>query len=322
MDVSVIVPVYDTEAYIDECIGSLIGQSGDVTLEIVVVDDASPDNAINKVRAWQSEAEKAGVTLSVYQNFQNMGLAQTRNIGVFKAKGRYIGFVDSDDHVDESMFDLLYSEAIKYDLDGVSCDMVKFDQSRWVNLSGLSPAENTSVCNKLYRKQFLKKNDIIFARGQLFEDELFSYHFTFCQPKVKHVDRGLYFYRANPGGICRNKQTEKKRLLGRVDSSRAFLARQYEMGLLDDHKHECIELICRNFVLAMYGSSALKDKLHYLEAISQLFLEFGVEPKQSKKNSFFINSFIKIQKQKWRIAILPVVAWMKSYSDRSLDFEV
>lgn len=109
--ISVIVPVYKVEQYLDRCVQSIVNQTYK-NLEIILVDDGSPDNCPAMCDAW---AEKDGRVRVIHK--ENGGVASARNVGLDNAVGQYISFVDSDDFIDPPMIAELVSSAIKYDTD-------------------------------------------------------------------------------------------------------------------------------------------------------------------------------------------------------------
>ena len=112
--VSVIVPVYNVENYIEKCLDSLLNQTLD-DIEIIVVNDGSTDNSANIIK------EKY-VNKIVYLEKENGGLSDARNFGLPHAKGKYIAFLDSDDYIEPTMYEKMYSVAEKEEADMVECD--------------------------------------------------------------------------------------------------------------------------------------------------------------------------------------------------------
>lgn len=113
--VSIIVPIYKVEQYMDECITSIVNQTYS-NIEIILVDDGSPDNCPRKCDDWG----KADERVVVYHK-KNGGLSDARNYGIEVAKGDFIMFVDSDDYIAREMVEKLYSSIIDSDADIVGC---------------------------------------------------------------------------------------------------------------------------------------------------------------------------------------------------------
>lgn len=122
--VSIIVPIYNVEKYLDRCVQSLIHQTLK-NIEIILVDDGSPDNC----PAMCDEYAKQDNRIKVVHK-KNAGLGMARNSGIEVATGEFVAFVDSDDYVDTSMFELLYKEALKTQADAVFCAYQIHDKNR------------------------------------------------------------------------------------------------------------------------------------------------------------------------------------------------
>lgn len=181
--VSVVVPVYNVEKYLDKCLNSLVYQTLD-DIEIIVVNDSSPDNSqeiIDKyVKAYPSKV-KAYIK-------KNGGVGDARNFGIKKATGDYIGFVDGDDYVSLDMYKEMYSKAVKDDFDIVVCDIrYVFNDGKSNIVSSLFEHDLITkeeikmsmvnmypvVWNKIYKRNIL--NDICFKKGVWYEDVDFLY---------------------------------------------------------------------------------------------------------------------------------------------------
>ena len=146
--VSIIVPVYNTEQYLDKCIKSLVSQTLK-DIEIILVNDGSSDNSPAICDAW---AEKDNRIKVIHK--ENGGLSSARNAALDVCNGEYIGFVDSDDYVESAMFEELYHSAKKYDSDVSLC--AHFQLSRSKATECLLPFKG-----ELYRKEEIKDNFIL-----------------------------------------------------------------------------------------------------------------------------------------------------------------
>nr|WP_263324292.1 glycosyltransferase [Neobacillus sp. Marseille-Q6967] len=119
INVSIIVPLYNAKDYLSDCLDSLINQSLN-EIEIILVNDGSTDNSLEICYEYKNKDSRI-IVIST----NNLGPAAARNIGIDNARGEYIGFVDSDDWVDENMYLTLFSKAKKLDLDIVSCNFLR-----------------------------------------------------------------------------------------------------------------------------------------------------------------------------------------------------
>ena len=118
--VSIVVPIYNVENYLDECLNSIANQTLK-EIEIICVDDGSKDDSLNIAKKWQRKDKRFIVITK-----ENSGYGNTMNVGIDAAHGEYLGIVESDDYVDKHMFEVLYSAAVNNDLDVVKSDYVTF----------------------------------------------------------------------------------------------------------------------------------------------------------------------------------------------------
>lgn len=216
--ISIIVPVYKVEAYLDECVQSLVDQTY-ANLEIILVDDGSPDRCPQMCDEWGRRDSRIKVI-----HKPNGGLSSARNAGLDVAQGDYISFIDSDDYVDRLMYEKLYKGINKYpNVDICSIKFLRLTDGyvepynkMWDKKEEvLVKSEDFGVftilqkschasTNKLYRSYLLK--DVRFRVGKTNEDTLFMYDLS----KViesKHVNMlelpyYAYYYRMHEGSIC------------------------------------------------------------------------------------------------------------------------
>lgn len=209
--ISVIVPVYKVEAYLDRCIQSIVGQSYN-NLEIILVDDGSPDNCPSLCDAWAAKDSRIKVI-----HKENGGLSDARNAGLSVSSGTYIAFVDSDDLIAPTMMEQLLAALKQEGADIAECNYTLFtnelpaeedsDHKKAVGyeikeamLSLLD--EHTfkyTVWNKLYCREIF--HSLQFEVGRLHEDVFFTYQaFGLCK-RVAKIETSLYYYRQRIGSI-------------------------------------------------------------------------------------------------------------------------
>lgn len=221
VDVSFIVPMYNVEEWIAECIESLLAVN--LNKEIIVVDDSSTDSSATIVDKY---VENDNFKVVLY-NQSNSGVSVARNYGLSKANGKYISFVDSDDFVLPKEFEKLFNKAKEHDLEvaiggvtafnsqGQSYQMIKslakleeMEVVTGVELldSHLSYSDNPSSCwNKLYRRDFLQNGKIKFVNGMIHEDVPFSFSVFLKAKKVAAYSICFYKYRLRDGSITHSK---------------------------------------------------------------------------------------------------------------------
>lgn len=220
--VSVIVPVYNVEKYIEECIKSILSQSLK-EIEIIIVNDGTKDKSMEVIKNLLEDER------IIVINKQNGGLSSARNEGLKIAKGEYIAFVDSDDYIDTKMLEELYkvTENKKYDI--VFSNFIPFSE-KGLNkeeeykdrLQGLKNnagfgrevyiPELTVVWNKIYKRNFLKEQNLLFTERIIHEDNNFTLKAFLLSDKVYYLQKGLYFYRNREGSIINSLKIEKQYL--------------------------------------------------------------------------------------------------------------
>lgn len=209
--ISVIVPVYKVEQYLDRCIESIVNQIYR-NLEIILVDDGSPDNCPAMCDAWAKKDDRIKVIHKA-----NGGLSDARNAGMAIAAGELMGFVDSDDWIAPEMYQLLYENMQQNDSDISACgvQMVWEDgtEPKVLTKSGscVLNAEDAMCASieeswlkqpvwyKLYKTEQIK--DIPFAVGKYHEDVFWSYQAVGSAQRVSVFDTPCYFYTQRSGSI-------------------------------------------------------------------------------------------------------------------------
>lgn len=216
--VSIIVPVYNVEKYINKCLDSLTNQTLK-EIEIICINDGSTDNSLKLLENYNNKDSRI-----VLINQKNSGQSAARNKGVEIAKGEYIGFVDSDDWVDSNFFERLYESAKRTDSDiataGIySChtyhkrNFLSFDQeivTKDKNLKfELCDIPEKSYCwNKIYRNASLKNSRIKFEEGIIFEDCIYTPQVIYFLEQMVTVPDIYYYYRRRVNSTV--KQRDKK----------------------------------------------------------------------------------------------------------------
>ncbi len=196
--ISVIVPVYNVEEYLDRCVESIVNQTYK-NLEIILVNDGSTDNSGEKCDEWLKKDNRIKVI-----HKQNGGVSSARNVGLEDAKGKYITFIDSDDYVLENYVENL-SNLIGEDTRVVRIILnSNFEELKVYSQRFFDIFENTgkfnTACFQLIEKQLLMENKIRFNEKAGFgEDLLFSIHTMIAAKTIKiaHFDGYKIFYNAN-----------------------------------------------------------------------------------------------------------------------------
>lgn len=236
--ISVIVPVFNVEAYLDRCVESIVGQSYR-DLEIILVDDGSEDHSPQMCDAWAKKDERIQV---IHQ--KNGGLSDARNAGVTRATGDYIVFVDSDDLIHPQMVELLYKALMLHHADVVECGFLKFSDyynistapQTIVNLIELTPENALTelmlerrihqiAWNKLYRKKLLA--GVPFPVGKICEDEFWTYKILAKATKIVSFSTALYFYYQREGSIIHTYSLKRLVCIEAFQERLGFVKKNY-----------------------------------------------------------------------------------------------
>lgn len=219
--VSVIVPVYNVEKYLKECIDSILSQTF-TDFECILVDDCSPDNcpAICDEYAWQD------TRIKVIHKAQNEGLPLARRTGFENASGDYIQHIDSDDWVDTDMLEKMHAKAIAGNFDMVVCDYMyegpnnriyesqcteKMDKIEIIKDIAIMKRLAASVCNKMTRREIFFK--IQFPNQNYSEDRYITLQTIHHSQTIGYVNGAFYHYRCNANSITLDKKTIDKRII-------------------------------------------------------------------------------------------------------------
>lgn len=209
--ISVIVPVYKVENYLDKCIRSLVDQTYE-NLEIILVDDGSPDRCGEICDTWAAKDSRIRVI-----HKKNGGLSDARNAGMAVATGKYMGFIDSDDYIAPDMYRLLLERMTADGSDIAACgvEMVFEDgtPSRMLTPSGDRILDNRQAMSAIIREDLLKQpvwyklykteliRDIPFAVGKYHEDVFWSWQAVVRAEQVSVFDTPCYYYLQRSGSI-------------------------------------------------------------------------------------------------------------------------
>ena len=216
--ISIIVPVYKVEDLLDKCVNSILKQTF-TDFEVLLVDDGSPDRCGKMCDEYAAKDHRIRVI-----HRANGGLSAARNTGLDAAKGEYIGFVDSDDYIDERMYEKLYGDITQYDADVACCGIVeKFSDGEHLMyephdtmvcdtkdaLAAIMRGKYMSyiLCCKLFRASCLK--DVRFIEGKLYEDIFFTVDYMKRIKSMVISNEPLYFYYRRGGSITTSPVTKR-----------------------------------------------------------------------------------------------------------------
>lgn len=257
--ISIIIPVFNVEKYLEKCLESIIAQSLK-EIEIILVNDGSTDQSYAICKKYQAIDERI-----IVLDKKNGGLSDTRNYGLQYATADWIGFVDSDDYVDRDFYEKLYCACVNGKVDIAVAGIKKVDNSGKVlyksgyihegivsnsdamksmlNARGIS----NSVCNKLFKKSLFSCEP--FPVGRLYEDEYVTYRIVDKCINIYYLDSTYYYYRENPKSITHKRFSKQE--LDRIEASlyRLDYLKKNHQELVNDGKrylmYDCLTTLSK-----------------------------------------------------------------------------
>ena len=203
--ISIIVPVYNTEKYLPICLDSLVNQTFK-DIEVICIDDKSKDSSLKILQDYSKKDSR----IKIIKNEVNKGLGETRNVGIRNSKGNYISFVDSDDYIDinSNIMSINEDKIIPYKdnkvynlknnvnwqegISNLQIENLKYDTYEFINYMSW---------NKLWKKDFIIKNDLFFNLKDKGEDIDIFYKLFCHNPKTSYNNKAIYYYRQREGSI-------------------------------------------------------------------------------------------------------------------------
>lgn len=276
--ITVVVPVYNVEKYLKKCLDSIVNQTYK-NLEIICVDDGSPDNSIDILNIFAEKDKRIKIIRQ-----RNQGLSEARNTGIKNAKGKYIIFIDSDDWIELEMIDLMLKKIQNENLDLVICGFFDhyFEKKYKINelnnikkyikdkIDGISyfkiVTSKTNLFtafawNKLYRLDLIKSKNLFFPEKRLYEDLSFTFRYLIYSKKVDVVERPLYHYIRRKGSITNILNFKNSiDILFTLENLKEFLIKEEQYTLLNSVEFK--------EYLFSWSSRAALFQLPFLENIS------------------------------------------------------
>lgn len=318
--VSVIVPVYNTEHYIEQCLKSILNQTFK-DIELIIIDDNSTDNSYHIIK----KLIQGNSNIKYIQNKENKGVSYVRNKAVMEATGDYILFVDSDDYLDKNMIETMYNEVSNNDLDMAICGyFIDYEdgntQNRIINLDENHIYSGYDILrellhhkngvtghswNKILKTSIIKDNDIKYPEHmKIYEDiAFFSKLLPYCK-KVKNIKKMFYHYiQRNNSSI---KTLDERVILDTEEIIRLVNKNLNELNLMDKFKDEYCAFVMRMFSVATHKiySYSTDSKLQK-EYIKKLLNSNILNIKENYKNfndKYIYDLFHKISINSLRIS--------------------
>lgn len=284
--VSVVVPVYNVEKYLDRCLDSIVNQSYE-RIEIILVNDGSTDSSLDICKSYKNKDLRIKII-----NQKNGGLSCARNSGLQKATGKYIVFVDSDDYVSFDYVNILYRSIVRYGSDIAVCGysdiyadekeprnyIKKLNKTSYIEMSGVEAMADffsfdslggVMAWNKMYKTSIFKNNKIIFPVGKIHEDNFTTYKLYYHSSSVIYIDKPLYYYQKRFDSIMgRGFSVKSLDIINAADESISFVGKNAE-SIIDKALTYRINVIIS--VMNLMVDSRHVDKILWLSLRSSLF---------------------------------------------------
>lgn len=271
--ISVIVPVYNTVAYLEECLQSIAEQC--VATELIIVNDGSDDGSEIICRKWAEEGR------AIVLQSQHEGLSAARNKGIKAAKGEYISFVDSDDKLISGALKEMLDIAIRNPRCGIIETQLTDDENKlnrntketiYTAQKAIeitlyqAPGQNSSACGKLYRRELFEKE--LFTPGKWYEDlEVFPRLFSrACHIAVTSYT--AYYYRPNPHSFINTYTPQRKDMLWATEKVLQFVKEHYP-AIIPAAQSRRFSAVCNMFNLAIAAHEYTMAKECFAEIYEQ-----------------------------------------------------
>ncbi len=293
-----IIPCYNVEKYIDRCMKSIVGQTiGIENLQVIVVNDASTDHTLKRLYDWEQKYPKNIMLVDCEENHKQ---GAARNIGMQYAVGRYISFVDSDDVLDSSMLLKMYMKICQYNCDVVECQYKEFEDEEedvlipdrkgedyyikfdtvYKRKAFILDSLKVAPWGRLYRTDFLRKNNLLFMEDVYYEDSHFSGLAMLMLDSYYAIGETLYYYYLNPGGTIKSTAGIEK-VKWEIDVERQLIKDIIERKILPEslepYREELMYYVtakgCLDGLIIMARAGKMRDDLvlYLIENLIGLF---------------------------------------------------
>lgn len=278
--ISVIIPVYNAEKYIERCVKSIQNQTY-TYFELILVNDGSTDNSLNLCEILASNDERIVVV-----NRDNGGASAARNTGLAHIRGNYVIFADSDDYVSPSYLENLYFAAKQGNYDIVQCNLestsdtnkklqtVAFDSSDVKEITKVQALNERKykVCvwGKIYRSHIFC--DFHFREGIIYEDDASYYIFVDRAKKLSILDETLYFYYMSENSVMRNNQKDKSTAFVSIYEDRIkYFSERDEKALLEGTYDRFCLVLMLSFSSSLEHENNINDRKHWLNLFNKYY---------------------------------------------------
>ena len=291
--ISIIVPVYNAEKYLDRCIESIVNQTYK-NIEIILVNDGSKDKSLEICTLWQKKDKRIVVV-----NKQNEGAAKARNDGLDIAKGEYIGFIDADDYIKETMYEKLFLNLKENNSDMSCCDYIYTyeDSDKQIECveNSLAKVTGNNICEyfikdgetliekRIFKKSItgfiwrsLYKRDLIgaqrFENHRYYEDLIFLIKTIKPNTKISYVSEGLYFYFQNSSSVVHSKISVEN-FSKKIETCKCVISLfEEKLGVTNDNIKAYKFYVFKGLMIEAINSNLFKDNLFKKAILNDSFV--------------------------------------------------
>ena len=303
MEVSLIIPVYNVEGYLDKCLQSVEKQTCK-DIEVIIINDGSTDNSYEIVKKYIDRNEN----FQCY-TIENRGLGGARNYGLEKASGEYVCFLDSDDYIDSGCIETMLNQAKKNKSDIVVCNccdvtedgtIISYYKNKYqkeVTNIYEEPSilfNRVSAWGKLYKKELF--HELAFVSREWYEDMRMTPKLFLRAKKITYIDNALFYYVQRSGSIMNNSKVERNiEIIAAFDDLLTYFQKQ---GVYAQFKEVLEYLIIEHVAVAGITRVALGTGYKKKETLSKLQEYLETIP------NLYQNSYIKSMDKDRRVILL------------------
>ena len=312
-ELTIIVPVYNVEKYLSQCLDSLMNQTYR-DFEVLIVNDGTKDSSAEIAAAYVEKDPQHFRLL----NKENGGLSDARNFAIPQAQGTYITFLDSDDYVETTCYQKMMNKITSESLDIVVGNLQYFyeDSDRVMDMRGLNVSAGTDVqkaallsplfaWNKVYRKAYFDQIGLLYPKGLWYEDLPVTLPLFANTNRIGHVDETLYHYRQRSGSIMASGGAKQKDIFTVFERVIAYFTKYgLKERFRDELEYLCVEhiMLYRQFSFlvsddyqSLYEQSVQFMKKHYPNYKKNKYISL-----LSKKNQVFVHTLNRATIQLYR----------------------
>lgn len=340
--VSIIIPCYGVERYLDRCMKTVVNQTLK-DIEIILVDDSSPDRVPEICDEWA----KSDNRIKVIHKEKNEGLGFARNTGLDIAKGEYVAFVDSDDYVDITIYEQLYNASEHGIFDAVFCglkqetingsylrindfkDIKTFNKHElyktalsFINKTDLCENERLfmSVWHSIYKRNIIESYHIRFysEREILSEDLPFQVEFCLKANKIKFIPQHLYYYCLNKSSLTHKFAVNKFNAAFNLRTLLLDITKDYIEGraLIDSEFYSRIRNMLTNFIFSK--SYSMKYKYKYIHKLCNNVIWKKLDMSNTKNKNWKYNKQFKLLKNNSPLCLITFCIFDKFFNKKNL----